>query len=344
MHLLFVLILIMLNFNSNGDFNVNAMCSLNACFANFIVNNGALQLITEPTRLSNTLDLLIVNDPLTTKMTSLCLILSVTSNHCMVTWRIHTSMSKFVTKASRRNFKCADYNALSQYLSDINWVALFAQVAPSDVNAVWSMFLNVILHAINLFVPMQSIKHCRVQLKYPLYVRQALRHKQALWRVRHQPDKLMQYKAQAARCKRLIKSYHVRAKRRFVNSKSTSAFYRHVRRKLDNSQRIPPIKAANGAIFVKDNDKVEAFNKFFTSVFTYSDPPLHINANSAQISAPVHFSVSAVCQALRRAKPTTSSGPDGIPSVFWANMSNELALPVSIIFSSSYKFVVIPAD
>ena len=53
------------NFNSNGDFDANAMCSLNACLAKFIVNNGALQLITEPTRLSNTLDLLIVNDPLT---------------------------------------------------------------------------------------------------------------------------------------------------------------------------------------------------------------------------------------------------------------------------------------
>ena len=136
------------------------------------------------------------------------------------------------------------------------------------------------------------------------------------------------------------------AQRCLVNSKSTSAFHRHLSRKLDNSQRIPPIKAANGAILVEDNDKVEAFNEFFTSVFTHSDPPLHVNvnANSAQISAPVDFSVSAVCQALRRAKPTTSSGPDGIPSVFWANMSNELALPVSIIFSLSYKFAVVPAD
>ena len=154
----------------------------------------------------------------------------------------------------------------------------------------------------------------------------------------------MQYKAQAARCKRLIKSYHIRAERRLVNSKSTSAFYRHVCRKLDNSQRIPPIKAANGAILVKDSDKVEAFHRFLTSVFTHSDLPLLVNANSAQISAPVDFSVSAVCQALRRAKPTTSSGPDGIPSLFWANMSNEFALPVSIIFSLSYKFAVVPAD
>ena len=122
--------------------------------------------------------------------------------------------------------------------------------------------------------------------------------------------------------------------------------YRHVSRELDNSQRILPIKAANGAILVKDNDMVKAFNEFFTSVFTHSDPPLHVNvnANSAQISAPVDFSASTVCQALRRAKPTTSSGPNGIPSVFWANMSNELALPVSVIFSLCYKFAVVPVD
>ena len=107
------------NFNSSGDFDVNAMCSLNACLANFIVNNGALQLMTEPTRLSNTLDLLIVNDPLTTYDVTVSHPFS-TSDHGMVTWWTHTSMSKFATKGSKLNFKHADYNALSQYLSNIN--------------------------------------------------------------------------------------------------------------------------------------------------------------------------------------------------------------------------------
>jgi hypothetical protein len=67
---------------------------------------------------------------------------------------------------------------------------------------------------------------------------------------------------------------HVRAEKRLINSESVSAFYRHVNRKLDNCQRIPPIRAANGAVLTHDGDKVEAFNKFFTSVFSHSDPHL----------------------------------------------------------------------
>jgi hypothetical protein len=51
-----------------------------------------------------------------------------------------------------------------------------------------------------------------------------------------------------------------------------SAFYKHVNRKLDNCLRILPIRAANGAVLMHDGDKVEAFNKFFFSVFSRSDP------------------------------------------------------------------------
>ena len=70
----------------------------------------------------------------------------------------------------------------------------------------------------------------------------------------------------------LIKNYHVRAEKRIINNKSTSAFYRHVNRKLDHCQRIPPIKAANGYILIKDRDKVEEFNEFlrlYSSIVTH---------------------------------------------------------------------------
>ena len=71
------------NFNWNNNFDINAMCSLDACFANFIVSNGILQLITEPTRSFNTLDLLLVNDPLTTYDVTVEPPFS-TSDHCMI--------------------------------------------------------------------------------------------------------------------------------------------------------------------------------------------------------------------------------------------------------------------
>ena len=47
---------------------------------------------------------------------------------------------------------------------------------------------------------------------------------------------------------------------------------------------------------------------------------------------------------MRAAKRSLSSGPDSIPSIFWAKLSSSLCLPVSIIFSCSYKYSILPND
>ena len=73
------------NFYWNNVFDVSSLCALNASLAKFIEDNGMIQLITESTRQLNTLDLLLVNDPLTvynvTVTAPFC-----TSDHCMVLW------------------------------------------------------------------------------------------------------------------------------------------------------------------------------------------------------------------------------------------------------------------
>lgn len=331
------------NFNWNCNFDVNNLCSLDACLADFIVCNGAMQLISEPTRKSNTLDLLLVNDSMSTYDVTVAAPFS-TSDHCMLTWRAHCPVSKASPSMPKHDYRRADYNGLSLYFSNVDWLAIFAQVPPSDVNGVWLVFKNVLSQAVDVFVPLVGVKRRRKLFKYPLFVRRALKRKQALWRCRHQPGMLEQYKQQAARCKRLICKCHVRAEKRLIKSESVSAFYRHVNRKLDNCQRIPPIRAANGAMITHDGDKVEAFNKFFTSVFSRSDPHMQSAVKPDRMSAPVDFSVHAVQQSLKQAKRSRSSGPDGFPSMFWANLSSELALPVSIILSLSYSFAVLPND
>ena len=49
-------------------------------------------------------------------------------------------------------------------------------------------------------------------------------------------------------------------------------------------------------------------------------------------------------KALKNSKRTLSSGPDDIPSIFWAKLAAVLALPISIIFSASYHFAILPDE
>ena len=107
---------------------------------------------------------------------------------------------------------------------------------------------------------------------------------------------------------------------------------------------IPIIQSANGTVLTTDIDKVNAFNDYFTSVFTQPIRSSYkFNINKICISEEVDFSQKAVFEALRRAQRTTSSGPDSIPLVFWVNLAYVLTFPISIIFNLSYKTANLPS-
>jgi hypothetical protein len=129
-----------------------------------------MQLISEPTRKSNTLDLLLVNDSMSTYDVTVAAPFS-TSDHCMLTWRAHCPISKASPSMPKHDYRRADYNGLSLYFSNVNWLAIFAQVPPSDVNGVWLLFKNVISQAVDIFVPLVGVKRRRKLFKYPVFVR-----------------------------------------------------------------------------------------------------------------------------------------------------------------------------
>ena len=68
-------------------------------------------------------------------------------------------------------------------------------------------------------------------------------------------------------------------------------------------------------------------------VAQYADGPISNNTS---------FTPDVVYKALKKSKRTLSAGPDAIPSVFWARIAAALALPVSILFTSSYIFSKLP--
>jgi hypothetical protein len=97
-------------------------------------------------------------------------------------------------------------------------------------------------------------------------------------------------------------------------------------------------------VLTSDVDKAEAFNDYFKSVFSATDTTSLCTANPALRSHDVDFSPAAVFEALKHAKHSTSLGPDGFPSVLWANLADVLAFPISIIFTLSYKHASLPYD
>ena len=90
----------------------------------------------------------------------------------------------------------------------------------------------------------------------------------------------------------------------------------------------------------------DIFNEFFASVFTQDNgiTPEFANRTETQemTIAAVNFPPATVVKTLKCLKPTTSTGPDGIPNILLKRCSMSLAVPLSHLFDTSYKDGVLP--
>ena len=101
----------------------------------------------------------------------------------------------------------------------------------------------------------------------------------------------------------------------------------------------------NNNTLISDTDKVCALNVYFSSIFSPRDvTTLPLSGVDKPISNDVHFSQPVVYKTLKNSKRTLSCGPDDIPFIFWAKLAAVLALTISIIFSASYYFTILPDE
>jgi len=176
-----------------GDLNCSDIDWSNLCspsdgvhdtLLNFTVQQGYSQLVTQPTRDNNILDLVLTNEPVTICDVSVQQLFS-TSDHCQVCFKVFVEQSSNEEKDSNGDsyFRCwnaADYDSMSVYLSTINWDRLFSYNL--TVDSMWSAFSDVLYTAIDLFVPTKAIKKVRNPRArhYPATVKRAAARKKCL--------------------------------------------------------------------------------------------------------------------------------------------------------------------
>jgi len=89
------------------------------------------------------------------------------------------------------------------------------------------------------------------------------------------------------------------------------------------------------------------FNDYFASVFTVDNGVLpNISSRTTEdISCEsVVFTKDIVCKSLLALKPTTSSGPDGLPNVLLKKLAYSVCTPLHYIFDSSFKSHQLPSQ
>ncbi|KIH56991.1 kelch repeat protein [Ancylostoma duodenale] len=74
------------------------------------------------------------------------------------------------------SFTKCDYGAINAYLASVNWINSFESVL--SVNEKYNMFIDILHHAVDLFVPRVYVYPHKINL--PPYLRKMLEHKECL--------------------------------------------------------------------------------------------------------------------------------------------------------------------
>ena len=102
----------------------------------------------------------------------------------------------------------------------------------------------------------------------------------------------------------------------------------------------------NGEICTNNEDKANALNNQFVSVFTNDDPsPLpHISKEPTPDIPQLIINVEGVYNLLTKIEPNKAAGPDGIPPRLLKEMAYPLAPLLTFIFQSSLDQGQLPQD
>jgi hypothetical protein len=346
-----------------GDFNLpyiswlDTPCviksdNFHSTFFDFIMQNGFAQFFLENTRANNILDLVFANDPLIIHDCFTCSPLG-QSDHDTVMFNL--SLPHAVVDSSDTiddvqytyDFKNADFESLSMFISTINWDEIFTE--SKDANECLELFMNVLNCGFDQFVPVKRVSHIkRISTLYPLHVRKLQRKKCSAWRryKQYSTEPLKEkYKFLKKKCDEAIAKFMRDKEERLISNGNLGSFYRYVNDKLTFKSGVSVLKDANGVLLSDDLAKAERLGEYFSSVFTDDNGILpHVNkqVNDNTALNNVDFTPDLVYKQLHTLDSKTSSSPDLLPALLFKNLAGSLAFPLSLLFSKMFELRALP--
>jgi hypothetical protein len=348
-----------------GDFNLPGICwnqltapndDVQLPFLDFVINNGFVQFVKQPTRGVNLLDLVMCNDLLLIFDCELDAPLCTTCDHCSVKFRLFTpptsgggnepvdstALDVQPPLHTYKDFKNANFEAINVFLTSIDWQS--ALCSGSNVQSMWDLFSMVLSTAIDLYVPcrVKTIRSSTDFKYYPLAIRKLISKKCSAWRkYKHFRTDLLQnrYVQIGNKCQSSIDAFNSNKERELVDGNDVGKFYKYINNKIVTKNGLTTLKNDRGEPVFKDCEKANLLNTFFSSVFTIdndSTDHLRDSSDSCPKLHDIHFSCDKILKVLTKLKPKMSIGPDGFNSLFLKNIASSIAFPLMLIFNQSF--------
>ena len=222
----------------------------------------------------------------------------------------------------RRDFDSADWHQIKSYLDTIDFYQLFqSSLLPP---AIIDEFYKIINTCIDLYVPIKRTVCSKKthRTNYPPNIRRKLRKKATAWHVYQNfktPESLAAYKQIASDCKSLTYSYFLQREKHLVENGNLGKFFRYANSKFCSKSTIAAIHKSDGSLTTDPLEKASILQQTLVKNFTADDGRTprtdNLKPSDSHLSR-VYFTPTLVRRAIKKLKPKTAGGPDGIPPPF----------------------------
>lgn len=314
----------------------------------FINTYGFTQLVTEPTRLNNTLDLFLTNNPEKINCTK---VLPGISDHQIP----YTEIS---LRANRRRqaartvfvYKRADWHGLNEHIRP-----LLAPLATStdSVENIWQEFKSTLTQAAEKYIPQKDVKSRPSQpwiskhLQDRIKLRDRLHQKSKKHGRLRVEERFLNLKKEVQRELRREHDAHVEGILTDEGAKTTETskkFWKYVKHKRADSSGIGTLRVGD-KLLTNPAEKAEALNNHFKSVFTPAT-----NENDAwsptnrNLMSHVTVGAQGVLAQLKKLNPHKATGPDNLSARLLKETAESITPTLKNIFQLSLDRAETPTD
>ena len=337
-----------LNLSSVRDWdNPVSNCPIENRYIELFQNFGFISMINEQThRAGNILDLILTNNPSSIKDINIEQNLICPSDHFSINFKIESNIRwKPRKKEKIFNYKQANWDAMNQEISSINWSNLFYNI---PISSAWNIFKSKIDIAMRKHIPMIFVKFKKRPPWFDSEINEMFKLKETLRKTYKRSQSDADY--DAFRRQRKILKQKIEGKKQTYfsvdpcndDSIIQKKFWNYVK-SSSKCSRIPESVHYKSRYRTDTKDRCELFNKFFSDQFTEkSNYNIHVDIDNSNTN--FYFTPTTVFKLLKQVKPSRAPGPDGITGHVLKNCAPSLEVPLSILYNKSYSTGELPQD
>ena len=276
------------------------------------------------------------------------------SHHVTLSWTLTCYQHRTHAKTIKYNYDKGDYAEMQKFFSEFDWKEKLGDLSVEDM---WQVIKESFNEAVKRFVPSISVngKSFSQRKKPPWldeHVRSVLRGKKKAYASylksrdgKHYRDYVKQRNMAKSELRKALRNYEKDIAKKA--KKDPKAFYRYVNGKIKGRGVVPDITSSDGTVITENLNKADAFNQFFSSVFTKENSaniPLMSDKLVNQPVVDISFTYDDVLKLLLNLKSDKSPGPDSIHPRVLKECAYVLAYPLFILYRKSMDEGNIPSD